>query len=184
MKNPFKREPDFYVGGKQNPYMMRWWIIPRNRYFNIYLHKFLRDDEDRACHSHPWKSLSIILKGNYIEHRPVKFVNRRTGKIEIVDYERQVFKRWAIIPRAANYFHRIELFKEYYDKIAADTAKYYEENCPEKNPYVKFSQPVWTIFITGRKIQEWHFLCPQGLVHWKDFVDETDEGNIGKGCAE
>src|SRR4051795_4015193 len=73
---PFWREPDFYIGGKVNPYLVRWWVIPRNRFFNVYLHKFLRDDDDRALHDHPWISLSFILRGGYIEHTPGDVVIR------------------------------------------------------------------------------------------------------------
>ena len=61
------RPPDFVVGGKDNPYMRRWWIIPRNRFFNIYLHHFLRSDDDRALHDHPSWNISIILDGEYTE---------------------------------------------------------------------------------------------------------------------
>lgn len=49
-------------------YLHRWFIIPRNRFFNIYLHRFVRSDDDRALHDHPWWSLGIILKGSYTEH--------------------------------------------------------------------------------------------------------------------
>lgn len=65
-----KREPDFIIGGKDNPYIRRWWVIPRNKIFNIYLHEILRPDDDRALHDHPWHNLSLILKGGYIEHTP------------------------------------------------------------------------------------------------------------------
>jgi len=68
LKIPERREPDFIVGGEDNPYLRRWWLIPRNRFFNIYLHHFMRDDDDRALHDHPWWNLSILLKGRYIEH--------------------------------------------------------------------------------------------------------------------
>ena len=67
--NPF-RGPDFVIGDPDAPYMLRWHIIPRNRWFCIYLHNMLRDDEDRAPHDHPWASLSLCLKGKLIEHRP------------------------------------------------------------------------------------------------------------------
>ena len=63
------RAPDFIIGGKDNPYMKRWWVIPRNRWFNIYLHKFLRSDDDRALHDHPWWNASYLLKGEYVEHQ-------------------------------------------------------------------------------------------------------------------
>lgn len=42
------RKPDLCVGGEVNPYMRRWYVIPRNRLLNIYVHQFMRDDEDRA----------------------------------------------------------------------------------------------------------------------------------------
>lgn len=64
------RAADFIVGA-DNPdgaYLYRWWLIPRNRVFNIYLHHFLRDDDDRALHDHPWHWLSFLLHGSYIEH--------------------------------------------------------------------------------------------------------------------
>lgn len=62
------RAPDFIIGGADNPYMLRWWIIPRNRFFNIYLHRFLRSDDDRALHDHPWANCSYLLAGSYTEH--------------------------------------------------------------------------------------------------------------------
>jgi hypothetical protein len=62
------RAPDFIVGGAAMPYMLRWWVIPRNRFFNVYLHSFKRSDDDRALHDHPWFHLSIILRGRYVEH--------------------------------------------------------------------------------------------------------------------
>ena len=63
-----RRSPDFIIGGALDPYIRRWWVIPRNRFFNIYLHHFLRSDDDRALHDHPWWNLSILLQGRYIEH--------------------------------------------------------------------------------------------------------------------
>ena len=63
-----RRPPDFLIGGSENPYMRRWWVIPRNRWFNIYMHEFLRSDDDRALHDHPWFNLSILLRGRYVEH--------------------------------------------------------------------------------------------------------------------
>ena len=63
-----RRAPDFLIGGADNPYIRRWWVIPRNRWFNIYLHQFLRSDDDRALHDHPWVNLSILLSGCYTEH--------------------------------------------------------------------------------------------------------------------
>jgi len=62
------REPDFVIGPSDDPYMLRWWAIPRNKWFNIYLHKILHDDDDRALHDHPWRTLSLCTSGQMIEH--------------------------------------------------------------------------------------------------------------------
>ena len=39
---------DLVVGGDADPYLRRWWLIPRNRIFNVYLHHFMRSDDDRV----------------------------------------------------------------------------------------------------------------------------------------
>lgn len=62
------RAPDFVIGGHDAPYLLRWWVIPRNRVFNVYLHAFLRSDDDRALHDHPWANASLLLEGTYTEH--------------------------------------------------------------------------------------------------------------------
>lgn len=59
------RDPDTVIGTP--PYLLRWYLIPRNRFLNIYLHRFLRDDDDRAMHDHPWPSVSLALAGKMRE---------------------------------------------------------------------------------------------------------------------
>lgn len=97
------RAPDFIIGDAADPYLLRWWVIPRNRIGNVYLHRFLRSDDDRALHDHPWASVSILLRGGYLEHvpadpadpgGPTRAIRRHQGDI--------VFRR----PSAP---HRIEL---------------------------------------------------------------------------
>lgn len=67
-RHRFWRDPDVVIGDAANPYLRRWHVIPRNRFFNIYLHEILRSDDDRALHDHPWWNLSIVLGGGYHEH--------------------------------------------------------------------------------------------------------------------
>jgi len=62
------RPPDFVVGSADDPYLKRWWILPRNRFFNIYLHRFLRSDTDEALHDHMYVNLSVLIEGCYREH--------------------------------------------------------------------------------------------------------------------
>lgn len=64
------RPPDFVIGDPARPYLKRWWVIPRNDNFNVYLHHILRNDDDRANHDHPWANTSIILRGSLQEVMP------------------------------------------------------------------------------------------------------------------
>lgn len=94
-----RRAPDFVIGDPDAPYLRRWWLIPRNRFFNIYLHQFLRSDDDRALHDHPWWNVSFLLKGEYIEHTiAAGGINRR---------QRRTAGQWKF--RLASFAHRIEL---------------------------------------------------------------------------
>ena len=48
-------------------YLERWHLVPRNRWFNVYLHRFGQDDPS-DLHDHPWKNCSLVLRGRYREH--------------------------------------------------------------------------------------------------------------------
>ena len=41
-----------------------------------------------------------------------------------------------------------------------------------------------SLFLTGPRVREWGFGCPQGWRHWTDFVDSRDKGQVGRGCGE
>lgn len=63
-----RKEPDFFIGGREDPYLIRWWVIPRNKWFNLYLHKIIKSDRDEALHDHPWINCSLLVRGSYDEH--------------------------------------------------------------------------------------------------------------------
>ena len=136
------RAPDFVIGGIADPYLLRWYLIPRNPVLNIYVHHFLRSDDDRALHGHPWAfNCSILMQGKYLEHTPDGVFLRRVGDSKF---------RWGVAP------HRVELT----------------------------TGPCWTLFITGPRVREWGFYCPQGWVSWQKFTAKDDKGAIGKGCEQ
>lgn len=135
------RPPDFMIGSDSDPYLLRWFLIPRNRWFNIYLHHFLRSDDDRALHDHPWINLSILLHGRYTEVTP-------QGR-----FLRRPFRPVGRLPTA---LHRVELID---------------------------GNDVWSLFLTGPRVREWGFQCPQGWRHWTIFAVKTEHGNeAGPGC--
>lgn len=161
------RKPDVIIGEPTDPYLLRWWVIPRNRFFNIYLHKFCKSDDDRALHDHPWLfNCSILLKGSYLEWKFAK-----PHKLNKFLWGYKAFKRRRFIPyfRWGKAPHRVEL-----------------PNFAIKNgisQYNTYKIPCWTIFITGPTVREWGFHCPQGWKPWKEFVTMTDKGSkTGRGC--
>lgn len=145
-------KPDEIIGEDTNPYLLRWHLLPRNPVFNVYLHRFLRDDDDRALHDHPWYSLSFS-SADYMELVGYKKPSHMAEKLVRRKRLRPVF-------RTAEHKHRVILYKD-----------------TERKPI-----PFWTVFITGPKIREWYFWCPKGPRHWKDFCDERDHGKVGRGC--
>lgn len=94
-----RRRPDLVIGGPLLPYLMRWYVIPRNPVLNIYLHRFLRSDDDRALHDHPWVNASYLLEGSYTEHTIA------AGGI----HNRHERRAGAIVLRGPRAAHRIEL---------------------------------------------------------------------------
>jgi hypothetical protein len=158
-----RRKPDVVIGGADNPYMLRWWIFPRNRFFNVYLHRFLRSDDDRALHDHPWGNMSWILEGKYLEIVPVNPAEPSGPTRAVV----RMAGDFAI--RKSRFAHRIELL--------LDTSF----------PGVKVERPVWSLFFTGPRVRDWGFWCPAGWRHWKDFTGFRKTGNgheVGPGCGD
>lgn len=94
------RQPDRVIGGDARPYLLRWYLIPRNPVFNVYLHLFLRSDDDRALHDHPWANLSLLLRGRYLEHTIAAGGIERRQELAAGD--------WRLRP-SGRFAHRIEL---------------------------------------------------------------------------
>lgn len=153
VERAMKRRPDFIIGGAKSPYMRRWWMLPRNPLFNIYVHEILRPDDDRALHDHPWPWASYLVAGAYTEVTldPMNETSRQGAD--------KLWRTWwptgSFRVRGPWFAHRLE------------PAEW---------------TPVWTVFITGPKLRAWGFLCPKGWVHWKKFTDPGDTGKIGRGC--
>lgn len=124
-------------------YLHRWHLIPHNRFCNIYLHKFIGSDDDRALHDHPWASVSFLLKGElaevviYQHDDPHVVMCKPLEIVQCVPWLRPVFRR-------ATFAHRL----------------------------VVIDGPVWTLFITGPKVREWGFLTKDGWKHWRTLYGE------------
>lgn len=146
--------PDKVIGPMENPYMLRYWLVPRNPLFNVYAHLILRSDDDRALHDHPWMNLSIVLDGGYIEVTR----DRRSGALGT---KCCIAGDWRFrFPRSA---HRLEVLY----------------NVRTGRPIAAL-----TLFVTGPRVRKWGFLCPQGWRHWRNFTSPDDSGLVGPGCDD
>ena len=117
------------IGGPDDPYLLRWYVIPRNPVLNVYLHKFCRSDDDRALHDHPWWFLSLILRGRYDEITEQGTRRRNAGSVAY---------------RPAEWRHRVRLLD----------GRTYVDGRILVNPL-----PCWTLIVTGRRLRTWGFWC-------------------------
>ncbi len=141
--------PHYVIGDDQ---LRRWFIIPRNRYFNIYLHHIMKSDDDRALHDHPWSWNLSIPFGTYWE---ALFV------YAIPDHE--VYHR--------GYHNLGEHRLDYHVKIRDPFVPIFRRG---PSPHgVIISEPMWSLFLTGPIVRRWGFYTPQGWVDHRQYLNIT-----------
>lgn len=161
------REPHQIIPSADDPYLRRWHLVPRNRFINVYLHQFLRSDDDRALHDHPWWFASLMLHGSYTEVTE----GARTPRSAPEPW-RLFFGDRPFAFRRATWRHRVELI-------------------PLSGPDLRRigELPCWTLIVTGRRSRLRGFWCKrpawpgaqprhyvERFVPWNEFGDA--------GCGE
>lgn len=187
-----RRAPDFIVGA-DNPagaYLHRWYLTPWRAWYrdvpedqrtrwqrfavrvsrclpNLYLHEFLRDDDDRALHDHPSWAASFILHGSYTEHTIA------AGGI----HHRERITAGRLRFLTTRHAHRIELMPAW---LCCDD---FDDACEKFGADPVAKGPCWTLFLFGPTVRHWGFHCPQrGWVHWAAFTAAGNPGETGPGC--
>lgn len=98
-----------YDRSNKEPYLIRYYLLFTDRVdfpFNVFIHKFMRGDDDEDPHDHPWGFFHIILSGGYWEEVPID----ENGEPKFYKGFCKVWRRpgyWNIVN--AEYTHRIEL---------------------------------------------------------------------------
>tara|TARA_B100000575_G_C22923357_1_gene535528 strand:- start:84 stop:737 length:654 start_codon:yes stop_codon:yes gene_type:complete len=90
----------------KDPYLIRYYIFlkDRNKFpFNIFIHKFMKGDDDEDIHDHPWGFFHLILSGGYWEELPIDQNDLNKGIQKIW----RDSGYWNCV--SADYKHRIEL---------------------------------------------------------------------------
>jgi hypothetical protein len=127
--------------GKPKAY--RWHVLPRNKYFNIYLHKFVGDDDDPGLHDHEYDNCSLVLSPvGYIEQIPGS--NDRPP-VFFVNVHRRAFRP---VFRRAEDPHRVLV-------------------CRDNNADPR---PCWSLFITLSRRRQWGFWLSDGWKHHRDVI--------------
>lgn len=180
-----RRKPDLVIGEATNPYLFRWYLTPWREAYgtipstertwwqslvsrlpNVYLHCFLRSDDDRALHDHPWNWGSFLLDGQYSEvtHEPSGHNVAMLG----ADY--------AVVDVEADHLHVARTY-------SPGTFRWHRAEFAHRL-VIPLGKLTWTLFFCGWRRREWGFHCPQGWVHWRVFTDPSTGGaTVGKGCA-
>jgi hypothetical protein len=156
------REPDFVIGDPANPYLRRWWLIPRNEYCNVYLHEILRSDDDRAGHDHPWANSSFLIEGEYQEvtyYRNAPWLEMYRIRQRAGDSVRRFpdDTHRLIIPEGGRV---VSLF------VTGPKVREWGFWCPGDG-----SDPA-----TTSSMARW--------IPWQEFCAPTNKGQIGRGCGE
>lgn len=148
----FKRR--VIVNCDHDAYLYRWYVF-RTPWVALFIHKFVRSDEDRALHDHPWPFLVIPIWRGYIEHSDRKIgyppgfavMCRQSGVAEPPDREKVTNWVWPIFGtrlRSALYRHRVQLHTNQDGQ----------------------ELPAWSLFFRFKGERVWGFWPKEGFVAW------------------
>lgn len=142
-----KRTPYFHLHHADGSlYMERYWLF-RTRWCSAKIHGIHTPDLDRAMHDHPWSFISLVLRGAYIETRPLDPYMPDFFSIgDFGDFGERCTEHYRGAGSVA--------FRRYSDRHRITLVATWEEI------------PVWTLFITFPKRQAWGFYTPEGKTWW------------------
>lgn len=131
---------------------------------SVYLHHFIRPDEDRELHNHPWRwALSVTLAGGYTEQRFCKseeFVRVKTP-FRHKEYGCVVCGYMSFSPNVGKH-------------IVNRRTRLFSVNFIRGTDYHRVAElhgETWTLFLAGPKTSSWGFWVPgKGHVPWREFL--------------
>lgn len=168
-------KPNLVIKTRDNGiYLERWWLIPRNRYFNIYLHRISDSDDDRALHDHPWYNVSIILKGHYDELTLSDNAKKMFYHLRAIGKLREKTLPDFVKPQEVNAYG-LKVVKKRRNFLSVVFRRPWT---PHRLIVDKSKAPVWTLFITGPVIRTWGFHMRDGWIKHSLAVYENDPGKL------
>jgi hypothetical protein len=159
-------------------YLHRWTLFqPRARLlkpwlrgFGIYLHKFVGDDWSYDLHDHPKRFISIGLKGSYVEETPspamIDLLRKHAGTPLFYDCGCTHLKVDAGLC-------------DVYSNLETEYVAPWVRTFPARHVHrIKLLDPArscWTLVIVLRTVRDWGFWNRGRWVHWREYVDHSNE---------
>lgn len=81
------------LGKKECPYAYRWLL--NLGLFSIRLHLWLRSDDKRHMHDHPWSFVTLVLRGSYVDVSPAGRDQLRWGSVR---YREATHRHYVEVP--------------------------------------------------------------------------------------
>jgi hypothetical protein len=142
------------TGGPEDVYLRRYYVV-QSKYFNIFIHLFLRSDRD-DMHDHPWNFGTYVVRGAYAEEVPgelLSFDGDKSVHAIRTNIRSVHYNRWAT--RKATQLHRVKLDREL-------TLK-------DKD------KATMTVCFTGKTRRDWGFVKDGKWVFWKKYLGLPDD---------
>lgn len=155
------RTPYFHIYGKDGSlYMARYWLVKPSWWTlgcGARIHAIARPDRERHLHDHPWPFVTVILRGGYIEHRPLfrRFPESYQAEPTIAHWRCP----GAVLFRRARSRHRIDLPLAWQERVDGPR---------------RFYRTAWTLFIFGPRAQTWGFYTAEGKVPWRRYLPHEE----------
>lgn len=161
------------VNCDHDPYLHRWYVI-RTKRVGLFIHKFVRSDEDRALHDHPWSFLVIPLWGGYIEHSDRPFDPLRLadwGHVQVIWKTKLALSGEKIPYREDIVPERVPVRRRVRPLIST---RYRDTTYRHRVELVK-ERPSWSLFFRFTKIREWGFWPKEGFILWNKWWQDKCE---------
>lgn len=147
-----KRTPYFPIYKRNGLYMDRFWLLPPGRYrwqrwirVSVRVHHICQPDTDYDLHDHPWRFVSLVLRGWYREKLPAHQDQHPARDPLAHRYKIRRAGSWAT--RAATDRHSIQAVS------------------PGGS---------WTLFIMFGKERRWGFHTEHGWIYWREYLNDYE----------
>jgi hypothetical protein len=156
------------VNCAKEPYLHRWYIF-RSEPLGIFVHRFVRSDEDRALHDHPWSFIVIPLWGGYVEHSDRAMTKEEQFCATLRHVDCWSFERF--LESLKNIPTRIAVKRRVWPIIST---RYRNTEYRHRVELVG-GRHSWSLFIRFKKVREWGFWPTDGFIRWNKWWQDKCE---------